>query len=96
MCQGNNTTELLKNKHLTERQRYTIEDLLKEVRDAEYIANRLGKGLRTIEREIKRGTVTLRNTNLRDYKMYCADAGQRVYAENSKNKGPMLKVGKDH
>ena len=96
MSQCNDTTDSVKNKHLTERQRYTIEDLLKEGRDAEYIANRLGKVVRTIEREIARGTVILRDTNLRDYKMYCADAGQRIYDENAKNKGPMLKIGNDH
>lgn len=96
MSQYNNNTKSVKNKHLTERQRYTIEDLLKEGRDAKYIANRLGKGVRTIEREILRGTVILKDTMLRDYKVYCADAGQRIYDENAKNKGPMLKIGNDH
>lgn len=96
MSQYNDTIDSVKNKHLTERQRYTIEDLLREGRDAEYIANRLGKGVRTIEREIARGTVILKDTNLQYYKIYCADVGQRIYDENARNKGPMLKIGNDH
>lgn len=96
MSQNNNTTKDTKNKHLTERQRYDIECLLKEGRNASYIAERTGKSKRTIEREIKRGSVILRNTNWEDKKVYCADVGQRKYIENAKNKGPSLKIGKDH
>ena len=61
-----------------------------------YIAKRLGRHKRTIEREIKRGTVRLLNSDLRYREEYCADAAQRIYDENSKNKGPGLKIGKDH
>ena len=96
MSQKNYTVNSRKNKHLTERERYKIETLLKEKMSPFDIAKRLGRHVRTIEREIKRGTVRLLNSDLNYRKEYCADAGQRVYEENSKNKGPGLKIGKDH
>ncbi|MFZ5651949.1 MAG: helix-turn-helix domain-containing protein [Bacillota bacterium] len=42
-------------KHLTERERYQIEILLKEKKEPKEIARLLGKHKRTIEREIARG-----------------------------------------
>lgn len=38
----------------------------------------------------------LLNSDLSYRKEYCADAVQRKYNENAKNKGPHLKIGKDH
>jgi len=96
MSQTNNTTKAKKFKHLTLRERYQIEILLKEKHKPIEIAKILGKGIRTIEREIKRGTVRLLNSDLTYKEEYCADAGQRIYEENAANKGPMLKIGKDH
>lgn len=54
------------------------------------------KSERTIQREIKRGTVVLLNTNLTERIEYCADVAQRKYIENAANKGPGLKIGNDH
>ena len=51
MNQYNNTLELRKYKHLKERERYKIEILLKEGLKPIEIAQRMGKGIRTIERE---------------------------------------------
>lgn len=96
MSQINNTIESRKYKHLTARERYKIEIFLKEGLKPFEIANRIGKGIRTIEREIAKGTVMLLNHDLTYKKEYCADTGQRIYQENSKNKGPGLKIGKDH
>jgi IS30 family transposase len=96
MSRNNYTLKQRKNKHLTERERYTIETLLKEKMSPLEISKRLGRHVRTIEREIQKGTVRLLNSDLSYRKEYCADAGQRVYEENSKNKGPGLKIGKDH
>jgi IS30 family transposase len=96
MSQKNNTTIGKRFKHLTEKERYTIEVLLKEGRKPYEIAHRINKSTRTIEREIARGTVILLNSNLTERKEYCADAGQRVYEEFGRNKGPSLKIGKDH
>ena len=96
MSQYNNTLESRKNKHLTERERYKIEILLKERLKPIEIAQRMGKGIRTIEREIARGEIRLLNYDLTYREEYCADAGQRIYEENARNKGPGLKIGKDH
>lgn len=96
MSQENCTTKERKHKHLTERERYRIEILLKEKMNPLEIAKRLGRHKRTIEREIKKGTVQLLNSDLSCRKEYCADTGQRVYEDNSKNKGPGLKIGNDH
>ena len=91
-----NNTKSRKNKHLNEKERYTIEILLKEKYKVLEIANRLGRNIRTIEREIARGTVYLQNSDLSMRKEYCADVAQRKYRENGKNKGPQLKIGNDH
>ncbi len=96
MSQDNNTIELKKYKHLKERQRYTIEDLLKEGLKPREIAVKTKKSVRTIQREIVKGKVKLLNSDLTFRIEYCADRGQQVYEENSKNKGPNLKIGKDH
>ena len=96
MSQENYTTGNRKNKHLTYRERYNIEILLKENLTTFEISKRLGRHKRTIEREIGKGTVRLLNSNLSYREEYCADTGQRVYDKNSRNKGPGLKIGKDH
>lgn len=96
MSQINNTTKSRKYKHLTERERYKIEILLKEGLKPFEIAQRMEKGSRTIEREIAKGKVRLINHDLTYREEYCADAGQRIYEENARNKGPGLKIGKDH
>jgi IS30 family transposase len=96
MSQYNNISESRKYKHLNEKERYKIEILLKEGFKPYEIAQRMNRGIRTIEREIARGSVWLLNHDLTYRKEYCADVGQRIYDENSKNKGPGLKIGKDH
>lgn len=96
MSQENYTTKDKKHKHLTERERYKIEIFLKEKFKPYEIAKRLGRHLRTIEREIKRGIVELLNSDLSLRKEYCADAAQRIHLKNASNKGPGLKIGKDH
>ena len=96
MSQDNNTAKSIKYKHLTERNRYTIETLFGEKLKPYEIAQRMGKAIRTIEREKASGTIRLLNSDLTYREEYCADAGQRIYNENAKNKGPELKIGKDH
>lgn len=96
MCPLNNTTKDRKNKHLIEKERYKIEGYLKDGKKAWRIAELLGKSERTIQREIKRGTVTLLDSELREYKAYCADTAQRKYYENAANKGRGYKIGNDH
>lgn len=71
------------------------------------IGRLLGRDRRTIQREIKRGTVLQRRTNryvsrnpeVPDYvdqPVYKADAGQRMKQERASNKGRGLKIGHDH
>ena len=83
-------------KHLTERERYQIQILLKEKKVPTEIARVLGKHRRTIEREIARGTVRMLASSLAHIDRYCADTGQHVSVQNAQNKGAGLKIGKDH
>lgn len=92
----NYTTESRKYKHLTERERYTIEVLIKENMKTYDIAKRLGRHVRTIEREVIRGTVKMLNTDLTYKKIYCADTAHNSYKVAGRNKGPTLKIGHDH
>ena len=85
----------MKNKYLTERERYQIEVLLKQKTPVQEIAKLLNKARSTIYREIKNGTVELLNHDLTTYKVYLADAGQRIQDERSHNKGKDLKIGND-
>ena len=96
MSQLDYNPKIRKNKHLNERERYKIEVLLKEKMKLSDIAKRVGRSTRTIEREVKRGTVILLNSDLTYRKEYCADTAQNDYIDQSKNKGPGLKIGKDH
>ena len=96
MSQLNNTSKSRKNKHLNQKERYKIEILLKEGLKPLEISQRMDRGIRTIEREIARGSVWFLNHDLTYRKEYCADEGQRIYEENAKSKGPGLKIGKDH
>lgn len=96
MSQQNCNTTTRKFKHLTEKERYQIEILLKEKRSPSEIAKILGKHKRTIEREIARGTVQMMTTYLTHINKYCADTAHRVYLKNAQNKGACLKIGHDH
>ncbi len=107
MGQDNHTTGCKRWKQLSEKERYKIEGFLSEGYKPEEIARILGRHRRTIEREIKRGTFTLRwenpyasrNPAVKDYleeEEYAADVGQRGAQENAANKGRGLKIGHDH
>jgi IS30 family transposase len=96
MSQDNCSTKERKFKHITERERYQIEILLKEKKRPNEISKALGYHKRTIEREITRGMVRLLTSEL-DYKdSYCADSSQRKYDENGSHKGAGLKISNDH
>jgi len=97
MGQINNNTNDRKNKHLNYEERIKIEALfrlgLAPIKIGEQVGNR---SRRTIERELALGAVELLNSNLTTYETYSADIAQAVRNERSSNKGPMLKIGKDH
>lgn len=96
MSQSNCNTETRKGKHLTERERYQIEILLKEGLRPIDISIRLGRDRRTIERDRSRGSVRLIKTDLTYQNTYCADTAQRKYFASAQNKGPCLKISHDH
>lgn len=83
-------------KHITEKERYQIEILLKEGYKPDAIAIAIGKSRRTIYYEIARGKTEQLNTHLEKKVVYLADAAQRVYREHKQNNGRSLKIGNDH
>lgn len=85
-----------KGKHLTEVERAKIEVYLKEKKTKSYIAKAIGVSERTIYREIKRGTIILKNSDLSERKVYCYDVGQRKYEEKQSGKLGYLKIGHNH
>lgn len=78
--------------HLTETNRYKIEQMIKEGYSTRQIAAALHVHVSTINREKKRGLCIQRDTDLREREVYCADVAQRKYEENLRAKGPDLKI----
>lgn len=85
----------MKNKYLTEKERYQIESYLKAGLSVLKIATLLNRSRSTIYREIKQGTVEFLNSDLTKKKVYVADTGQLVTDERQANKGRNLKIGND-
>lgn len=79
--------------YLTEKERYTIEVLLKEGYTQREIAKKLGRHYNTIYNEIKRGTIQKLDSELVSYSAYDAYRGQSVNVERGHNKGRGLKIG---
>ena len=96
MSQEQYNSEWTKKKHLSEKDRYQIEALLKAKKKAGEIAKIIGCSKRTIEREIKRGEVAQLTSEYEYVHVYKADAGQRVHDERARNKGRPLKIGYNH
>jgi len=84
-----------KYKHFTETERYKLEALIEGRVPPGEISQVLKKNRVTIYREIRRGRVTLKNTELMDIQRYRADAAQRDYEEKTSNRERTLKIGKD-
>ena len=59
-------------------------------------ADELGRHVSTIYREIKRGLGIQRTTELIDRERYIPDIAQARYEDHYPDKGPGLKIGKDH
>ena len=96
MSQKKYNTEKKEKKHLKEKDRYQIEALLKAKKKPKEIAKIIGSSRRTIEREIKRGSVTQLTSEYEYETVYKADAGQRLHEEKAQNKGRPLKIGYAH
>lgn len=85
----------MKNKYFTIEERYKLEVLLEQKYKPKEISEIIGHSLSTIYLEIKRGTVELMRSDLRKYKVYKADVGQRIADENSRKKGRPDKLPSD-
>jgi IS30 family transposase len=96
MSQEKHNTRKRTWKQLNERDRIKIETLLAEKLTPKEIAKRMGRDRRTIEREIRRGTVPQLDQNWVERRVYLSDVGQRIKEENGANKGRTLKIGHDH
>lgn len=81
--------------HLSETKRYLIEKFLKRKIPVREIAEEIGVHVSTVYREIKRGQVLQRNSDLTEEYRYCADYAENRYQERLREKGPGLKIGKD-
>ncbi|TCL59982.1 IS30 family transposase [Kineothrix alysoides] len=83
--------------YIKEHERYIIETMLKDGKNPKEIAQRIGKHYTTVYREIKRGTVLMRDGQTwLEKSVYCADVSQRIQEERGHNKGIDLKVGNDY
>ena len=80
--------------HLTSEKRAQIGILLNQGVAKTEIAKAVGISRDTLYRELERGTVEQIDTNLKRYKKYFWEVGQRVYEENRKNCKPSLKLMK--
>jgi transposase, IS30 family len=80
-------------KHLNRDERIQIEVLVKSKRPLSEIAPLLGRNVRTIQREIRRGEVEHLNSELIRFTVYSSDRGQTVHDLNATAKGPQLKLG---
>lgn len=97
MSQENYSTRDGKKKHtITEKDRYRIEGMVKAKTETQEIAKIIGCSQRSIEREIRRGTVELLTSEYETVQVYKADYAQMRYKEKAANKGRGLKIGKDH
>ena len=85
-----------KYRHLTEAERYKIEGYKQIKMSHRKIAKELGGSHSAINKEVQRGMVTQRTTDLIDVCVYKADYAQKKAHEAKTNKGTGLKIGNDH
>lgn len=85
--------ERKKGKQLTLLERCIIEANLKEKKTHKEISERIGVSTKTIQREVKRGTVELLNSDLTVRKEYVAEFAHQRYRNNQKAKEGILKIG---
>lgn len=86
----------MKNKHITERERYLIEFMKKKGYTVKRIAQEMGKCESTIYNELRRGKVELLNSDLTTRTEYCADFAQNDYKYKQTAKGIDLKLSNDY
>ena len=94
MSTNNYTTKRRKFKHLTGEKRAQLELVLRQGITKTEIAKVVGISRSTLYNELSRGTVEQLDSELRPYRCYFWDAGQRVYEEHRRNSRPCLKFAK--
>lgn len=82
-------------KYFTLYERMKIETLLENGFKPKQIALKLNRHYTSVYREIKRGTCIQLDTNLKPFKKYLADVGERKMHEVGHNKGVSLKIKND-
>lgn len=92
MTHNNYNTEKRKFKHINFEQRKLIEQFLEDKIPKTQIAKILHISRSTLYKEIERGTVVQRRSDLTEYKKYFAETGQAVYEQNRKNSRKPLKM----
>ncbi len=90
------STHPRKGKYLNRDERIQIEVLSRQKCRPSQIARLLGRDVRTIHRELRRGAVEHLDTELRRSVVYNADRAQNVHELNATAKGPQLKLGANH
>lgn len=78
--------------HLTSFERGQILALRKEGKTQQEIADAIGRDKSTISRELRRGTVTQRRSDLTEFQAYFPETGQAVYEKNRANCGAKYKL----
>ena len=96
MSQEHYITKRRKFKHISEKHRIQIELMLNLGKTKTEISKIIGISRSTLYEELKRGTVEQLDSQLKPYKKYFADVGQRVYAQHRKNSRNPLKIVKAH
>jgi transposase, IS30 family len=84
-----------RNKHITREERFFIENMLNSDCEKKDIAKILGRHISTIYREINRGLVIHKRSNLTEYVTYSADRACIECAKNQANRYMPSKVKKE-
>ncbi|MGG1877267.1 IS30 family transposase [Paenibacillus cisolokensis] len=82
MAQSHHNTKERTFEHLTAINRGQIQALHKQGKTLQVIADEIGCHKSTISRELKRGSVTQRRSDLSEHTVYFPDTGQAVYEKN--------------
>jgi IS30 family transposase len=94
MARSNHNTEKRTFKHLTAFDRGKIQALHKQGKTLQEIADEIGCHKSTISRELQRGSVTQRRSDLTERPVYFPDTGQAVYEKNRSRCGAKYKLAK--
>lgn len=92
MARSHHNTEKRTFVHLTTINRGQIQALRKQGNTLQAIADEIGCHKSTISRELKRGSVTQRRSDLTEHTVYFPDTGQVVYEKNRSRCGAKYKL----